>query len=254
MVTGGLGFIFAATWWQFYRKPSQHSALGEVERAQIFGGAAPAPVEKTKPDLRVILTARRFWGVALSRFLTEPAWHFLNFWIPLYLHNERGMDIKEIALFAWMPFLAADIGSMTGGFLSPFAMRHFGMRLIPSRLTGMVLGAICMIGPACVGLVGSPMTAIALLCLGGFAHQMISTVINALSADVFPSKDVGTASGFAGMAAWTGGLGYSLLVGALVEKIGYTPFLLALGVFDIVAAIVAITLLRNQTPVEARSI
>ena len=83
-----------------------------------------------------------------------------------------------------------------------------------------MLAAFLMIGPGCIGLVASPYTAIALFCLGGFAHQTISTLVNTLSADIFDSREVGTVSGFAGMAAWTGGLGFSLLVGALAERSG----------------------------------
>ena len=102
-----------------------------------------------------------------------------------------------------------------------------------------------MIGPGCIGLVASPYTAIALFCVGGFAHQTISMLVNTLSADIFNSREVGTVSGFAGMAAWTGGLGFSLLVGALADTIGYGPLFGMLGVFDMIGAIFLILLLRG---------
>jgi len=104
-----------------------------------------------------------------------------------------------------------------------------------------------MIGPACVGLVASPYTAIALFCVGGFAHQMISGLVNTLSADVFDPEEVGTASGFAGMAAWIGGLGFSLLVGALADKVGYGPLFGLLGAFDLIGAALLIVLIRGQS-------
>ena len=143
--------------------------------------------------------------------------------------RERHMDLKQIALFAWLPFLAADLGGLFGGYLSPFLMKHLRVPLIWSRIAGVVLGAVMMIGPACIGLVASPYQAIALFCVGGFAHQMISVLVNTLSADVFEPGEVGTANGFAGMAAWIGGLLFSLLVGALADSIGYTPLFGALG-------------------------
>ena len=118
------------------------------------------------------------------------------------------MDLKQIALFAWLPFLAADFGGVFGGFVAPFLMKTFGVTLVWSRIWGVVLGALMMIGPASIGLVSSPYTAIVLFCLGGFAHQTISVLVNTLSADLFDSREVGTVSGFAGMAAWTGGLGF----------------------------------------------
>jgi ACS family hexuronate transporter-like MFS transporter len=155
------------------------------------------------------------------------------------------MDLKEIALFAWLPFLAADLGGLFGGYLSPFLMKHFRVPLIWSRISGVVLGALMMLGPASIGLVASPYQAIALFCVGGFAHQMISALVNTLAADVFDPGEVGTVAGFAGMAAWIGGLGFSLMVGALADSIGYTPLFGALGAFDIIGATLLIILMRG---------
>jgi ACS family hexuronate transporter-like MFS transporter len=111
------------------------------------------------------------------------------------------MNIKEIALFAWLPFLAADIGGILGGYLCPFFMKYFKMSVLNSRLAGVVVGALCMIGPDCIGLAANPYTAIVLFSLGGFAHQMISALINCLGADVFEHHEVATATGFIGTAA-----------------------------------------------------
>lgn len=121
------------------------------------------------------------------------------------------------------------------------------MPLIASRIAGVVLGAFMMLGPACIGLVASPYQAIALFCVGGFAHQMISALVNTLAPDVFDPSEVGTVAGFAGMSAWIGGLGFSLLVGALADSIGYTPLFGALGAFDLIGATLLIILMRGVT-------
>ncbi|MFA6117431.1 MAG: hypothetical protein WC729_25765 [Sphingomonas sp.] len=103
------------------------------------------------------------------------------------------------------------MGGVLGGYLSPFLVKRFGVRLITSRVAGVSLAAVLMIAPDCIGLAVSPYTAIALFCVGGFAHQMISVLINTLSADVFTPEEVGTANGFVGQAGWIGGLLFSLL-------------------------------------------
>ncbi|MBV8968920.1 MAG: MFS transporter, partial [Verrucomicrobia bacterium] len=87
--------------------------------------------------------------------------------------------------------------------------------------------------------------AIALFCIGGFAHQMISALLNTLSADVFEPHEVATANGLTGTAAWTGGLSFTLIVGALATKIGWAPLFASLAVFDMIGAVVVITLLRG---------
>lgn len=248
VVTGAIGFLWAALWFAFYRSPKDHAALSDAEREKIIGGQLrPVSAERGKRPLKDVVTSRRFWAIALARFFAEPAWQTFSFWIPLYFVNERHLDLKAIAMFAWLPFLAADLGGLVGGYLSPFLIKRFSIPLVWSRVCGVVLGAFMMIGPACVGLVASPYTAIALFCVGGFAHQMISGLVNTLSADVFDPEEVGTASGFAGMAAWIGGLGFSLLVGALADKVGYGPLFGLLGAFDLIGAALLIVLIRGQS-------
>ncbi|NIE62314.1 MFS transporter [Burkholderia sp. Ax-1719] len=246
VATGALGFVWAAVWFVLYRSPSEHLRISAQELQLIESGQARAAPVSRRPVLD-ILGSRRFWAIALPRFFAEPAWQTFSFWIPLYLATERHMDLKQIALFAWLPFLAADMGGILGGYLSPFLMRFFRMPLLWSRVAGVVLGAFMMIGPACIGLVASPYMAIALFCLGGFAHQMLSTLVNTLSADVFDPEEVATASGFGGMAAWIGGLSFSLVVGALADKVGFGPLFACLGAFDLIGAALLILLIRGQT-------
>jgi ACS family hexuronate transporter-like MFS transporter len=242
MVTGGLGIIWAVAWYAFYDSPARHRALSDEQKA-----LAPVPPSaEAEPPVPIpeLLRQRNFWALAIARFLSEPAWQTFSFWIPLYLARERGMDLKAIAAFAWLPFLASDAGGILGGYLSPFLMKRFRVGLLTSRASGVALGGLLMIGPGCVGLVAGPYTAIALFCIGGFAHQMLSVMINTLTTDVFPQAAVARANGLVGMVGWTGGLSFTLLVGALVDTVGFTPLFGLLAVFDILAAIVLFALMR----------
>lgn len=246
VVTGAVGLIWAVAWYACYRPPATHPALTDAERAHI---AADRPAASgTKARARDILGSARFWAIAVPRFLAEPAWQTFSFWIPLYLAHERGMDLKQIALFAWLPFLAADLGGVLGGYLSPFLMRRFGLSLIPSRVAGVALAAVLMVAPGCIGLAASPYLAIALFCVGGFAHQMISVLINTLSADVFTPQEVGTANGFVGQAGWLGGLLFSLAIGQLADTLGYGPLFACLSVFDLIGAAVLIATIGRLRP------
>ena len=243
MVTGALGVGFALLWYRTYRSPERAAYITPQELAEIRAGQRPVTVQAS--TLRAIAGTRRFWAIAVPRFLAEPAWQTFSFWIPLYLAKERGMDITHIALFAWVPFLAADAGGILGGYLAPFLQRWRGLSLEGSRIAGIALGAVLMIGPGCVGLVASPYAAIALLSLGGFAHQVISVLINTLSADVFPKGDIAKANGLVGMAGWTGGLLFSLAIGQLADSIGYAPLFACLGIFDLLGAVWLIAMRRH---------
>jgi len=247
IATGALGFIFAGLWFFFYRSPKDHPNLSEKERAYILSGQESIAEGQTRanPSVRAIVTTRRFWGIAITRFLAEPAWQTFNFWIPLYFISVRGMNLKEFAIFGWMPFFAADMGGILGGYLSPFLMKHFKFKLISSRIAGIATGALLMTSVGFVGYVESPYVAIALFCIGGFSHQMISGLVNTMTADVFNTREVGTANGLTGMISWIGGLSFSLLIGQLAESIGYTPLFAALGMFDVVGVTILFLLYRG---------
>ncbi|NIJ06712.1 ACS family hexuronate transporter-like MFS transporter [Sphingomonas vulcanisoli] len=250
VVTGGVGLIWAAAWYIFYRSPLKHRAITPEEQAYIAADRPAAPQHKARA--RDILRSGRFWTIAIPRFLAEPAWQTFSFWIPLYLATERHMDLKHIAMFAWLPFLAADLGGVLGGYLSPALIKR-GVPLIPSRVAGICLGALLMIAPGCIGLAVSPYLAIGLFCIGGFAHQMISVLINTLSTDVFAPEEVGVANGFVGQAGWLGGLLFSLAIGQLADTIGYTPLFACLSFFDLIGAAVLIAMIGRLTPATARA-
>ena len=234
VVTGALSLGWALLWWFGYRAPADHPALGPAEHAMIVAGHAEDV--RGKPATRgEVLRSRAFWAIAVPRFLAEPAWQTFNFFIPLYLVSAWHLDLKSIALWAWLPFLAADFGSLAAGLLPPMLMRR-GATLTGSRMVTMTLGALCMVGPACIGLAGSPGLAIALFCVGGFAHQLLSGALITLCADLFDSRTVGTASGMAGSAAWIGGMLFTFAIGKSADAFGYNPLFVALALLDVAAA------------------
>lgn len=243
IVTGALSLLWAVLWYVSYRDPDAHPKLTEAERAVISGGADEEVSGKpaTRKD---VLKSRSFWAIAVPRFLSEPAWQTFNFFIPLYLVAAWQLDLKSIALWAWLPFLAADFGSLAAGLL-PAKLMQRGTSLLNSRKITMTLGALCMIGPACIGLATSPGMAIALFCIGGFAHQMLNGALITLCTDVFDKKTVGTASGMAGTSAWVGGMLFTLLIGQSADTFGYSPLFIALAVLDLLAAAILWSLLRN---------
>jgi MFS transporter, ACS family, hexuronate transporter len=236
LLTGALGVTLSILWFWLYRDPDAHPRLSPAERAYIESGRAPEP--DTKPSFRAVLGRWRFYGVVIARFLTEPAWQTFAFWIPLYMVSVRGMDIREFALFAWLPFLFSDLGCIVGGYLAPLIHNRFGLRLVNARLTVISLGALFMIGPALISFAANPVVAILCFSLGGFAHQMLSSMMYALMGDVVETADVATATGVAGMFGYLGGALFTLTVGALANTIGYEPLFALLFLFDVVAALV----------------
>ena len=246
VVAGAFGFVWAALWLIFYRQPSEHPALSREEAQYINGGegAELQTNEDAKPSLAQILRTRNFWGIAIPRFFADPVWGTLNYWMPLYLYQARGFDLKMIAMTAWLPYVAADIGCMMGGTLSAWLNKRFGVRIVDGKRAVFTLAAILMVGMAGVGMVKSPITAVFLLCLGGFAHQTLSVTVISLSADLFPRREVATVTGMAGFVAGLGNLAFTLVIGWFVTQVGYTPFFIALGFGDLIGAAVLWTVVK----------
>jgi ACS family hexuronate transporter-like MFS transporter len=150
----------------------------------------------------------------------------------------------QIALFAWLPFLAADIGCLFGPALAAFLMKR-GVSLIDARRCAFTFGALLMTSMAFVGSVASPYAAIALLCLGGFAHQTLSVTVITMASDLFRRNEVATAAGLTGFAGNLGVLIFSLVLGTMVDRVGYEPFFVLLGMLDLLGAILLWTLVRR---------
>jgi ACS family hexuronate transporter-like MFS transporter len=249
VITGSFGLVWVVLWLCFYNSPQKHPALSGQEQSYIAAGQEKnLQGDGTRPSVLNILGRRNFWGIALPRFLADPTWGTLTFWVPLYLSTVRHFDLKHIALFAWLPFLAADFGCLFGGFVA-MALHRQGVNLINARRCVFTLGACLMTGMAFVGFVHSPYAAIALLSLGGFAHQTLSVTVITMSSDLFKRNEVATVTGMAGTCGNGGLLIFNLLIGGLVVTIGYTPFFICLAVLDLIGAAVLWTLVREDKTV-----
>jgi len=247
VLTGAIGLVWSTLWLLFYQSPSKHQALSPQERDYILSGQESHLAGEGKPSFRTVLGERNFWGIAIPRFLADPTWGTLTFWLPLYLTTVRGFDLKQIAMFAWLPFLAADLGCMFGGTIS-IALQKRGVGLINARRTAFTVGALLMTGVAFVGTVNSPYVAVALLSLAGFAHQTLSVTVITMASDLFRRSEVATVAGMAGTCGNAGVLVFSLLMGALVTRVGYTPFFIGLAALDLIGAAVLWTLVRERQP------
>ncbi|WP_042547017.1 MFS transporter [Yersinia aldovae] len=252
IITGVLSLIWAIAWLILYKHPKDQKKLSDEEREYILSGqeAQHSTANAKKMSAMQIIRNRQFWGIAIPRFLAEPAWGTFNAWIPLFMFKAYGFNLKEIAMFAWMPMLFADLGCILGGYLPPLFQKHFKVNLIVSRKLVVTMGGLLMIGPGTIGLFTSPYAAIALLCVGGFAHQSLSGALITLSSDVFGRNEVATANGLTGMAAWTASTLFALVVGALADTMGFSPLFAALAVFDVLAVVVIWTVLQNRPAAE----
>lgn len=248
VVSGSLALIAALAWFIFYRDPKDSKRLSAEEREYIEAGQEKyldSDNKQEKASLKTILTQRNFWGIGIARFLADPAWGTINFWVPIFFVETLHFSLKEIAMFVWLPFLMADLGCLASGFVAKF-FNDRGISLINSRLITFTIGAVLMMTIGFVSIVENPYLAVFLISLGGFSHQLLSTVASTLGGDLFKKNQIATAVGMAGACAWTGQLIFNLFIGAFVGIIGFGPFFIALAFFDVIGAIVLWTFIREN--------
>jgi ACS family hexuronate transporter-like MFS transporter len=245
-IAGGLALVRVALGFKLYYSPKDHPKLSKEEREYIEAGQeSHLAASATKPSILSLLKQRNTWGIAIPRMLADPTWGTLSFWIPFYLMNERGFDLKQIAWFAWLPFVTADIGCMAGPTIALWLQKR-GVSLIDARRYAFTVGAVLMVGMGFVAKVPDAHVAILLLCLGGFAHQTLSITVITMSSDLFRKNEVATVAGIAGFCGNLGVLLFTLLMGWLVKTVGYDPFFVALAVMDILAAIWLWAMVRER--------
>ena len=250
VLTGAVGFLWVILWAVFYRPLAKHPWLTRKERDFIQAGdkdLAVAEPPKERGTWRIVLAQRNFWGIALARFLSEPAWQFFIYFIPLYLYDERHWAIKDVALFAWMTFIGADLGCLFGGFLPPLFQR-LGLGLLTARKASATVSGLIMIFAIFVARAPSDAWAIFFISVASFAHQSMSSTLLTLPADLFPRRTVATAFGLAGSVGYAGGMLFVLIVGALAATVGYGPLFTAIAFLDLIGAALVWLLVRAPKP------
>ena len=244
VATGILGFVWLALWWLFYRTPAEHPWLTAEEAALV--GAGPvgpgsvgaghardrswpwaAPTETSSaPRWRDLLRYRQVWAIVVARFLTDPVWWLYITWLPLYLANARGFSLAEIGLFAWVPYVAADAGSLLGGWLSGHLIAR-GWSADRARKGVIVFGAVLMLAGAGAAFVAQPLAALALIGVVLFGFQVWINNVQTLPSDFFSAKAVASVAGLGGTGAGIGSMIFVFTTGWVVDHFSYTPILVA---------------------------
>jgi ACS family hexuronate transporter-like MFS transporter len=218
IVTGAVGLAWTVWWWRDYFPPDEHPRLGDEERAQLRSVVQAGSAGEKALGWLQLLRFRQTWGLVAAKFLSDAAWYFYLFWLPKYLYDARGFDIKTVGTFAWIPPAAAGLGCLVGGWFSSYLLQR---RLPLDRARKLALGASAFVMPSILFVTGVPVAlAIALFSVAYFGQQSWSTLVMILPADIFPKSTVGAVAGLVGFGGAMGGVVFGQLVGYLLDH-GY---------------------------------
>ncbi|ESQ78352.1 MFS transporter [Asticcacaulis sp. YBE204] len=249
LMIGVLGFIWIIPWLFVYRAdPETHPWLTEDERDYILlhRVSKDAQVSTTEyaPNIKGLLSHKESWSIILCRFFLDPIWWLFVSWLPIYLAETFGFDIKQIGLFGWVPFVGAAIGSLLGGALSGLLIRR-GVSVGKARKSVIIIGALIMI-PALVLCMNAatPLLAVLLIAVVLFGFQMAIGNIQTLPGDYFSGKSVGSLSGLGGTAANLGVLLTTWVV-PMATKVSFAPVFLMAGLL-VPVSLLALLLLGGR--------
>jgi ACS family hexuronate transporter-like MFS transporter len=239
VIAGVLGLLWTAWWRLSYFSPERDSKVS----GQSGGEFA---MNLRWMDL---LRIREVWGMVAAKFLSDAAWYFYLFWLPKYLYDARGFDIKAVGAFAWIPYAAAGIGCLMGGWFSSYLVRReFSLsaaRKLALGLSASVMPLVIFVPHVAVS------WAIVIFSVAYFGQQSWSTLVMVLPTDLLPRRVVGSVAGLVGFGGAMGGIVFGQLVGYLLDHgIGYSVVLTLAGMFHVVAFVIILVAIPLFQPAD----
>lgn len=244
VITGTFGILWTLAW-SFTRIDPPAIQSNSDAGANAIEEAGPFPWTR-------LFSVREVWGLVSAKFLSDAAWFFYLFWLPKYLYESRGFDVKAVGTFGWMPSAAAGVGCLLGGSFSSYLVRR-DFSLGTARKTALGLSAALM--PFVILIPHVPVSfAIGIFCLAYFGQQSWSTLVMVLPADLFPQSIVGSVAGLVGFGGALGGIVFGELVGYLLDHgFGYTTVFALAGTLHLAAFGIILACVPSVKPLSLNS-
>jgi MFS transporter, ACS family, hexuronate transporter len=246
-ITGAIGLIWTAWWRQVYFPPQEHPKLSSREREKIQP-VMEIPSSGRKIHWAQLLRVREARGLVIAKFLSDGAWYFYLFWLPKYLYDARGFDIKAAGRLA-IPYAAMGIGCLLGGSFSSYLVRRaFSLdlaRKVALGLSAALMPFVLLVPHASVS------WAFVIFSLVYFGQQSWSTLVMVLPTDLFPNSVVGAVAGLVGFGGAIGGIAFGELVGYLLDHgYGYGIVFTLAGTFHVIAFVVILLTVPVVKPLD----
>ena len=249
MIVGCFGLLWIIPWLIINKAgPQEHPWITDEEKEYILAGQHDGKVDTKNAkglSLKQILSHRESWSVLVSRFFLEPIWWLFVGWMPIYLADKYGFNVKQIGYFAWVPYVGAALGSIIGGGYAGKLMGK-GKTVNQARKQTITIGGIIMF----LGLVAtilfanSPLKFVVIVAFVLFGFQFAIGNIQTIPSDLFSGKSVGSLAGLGGSVGVFSVIIMNFMV-PVISKISYVPIFIMIAVF-VPLGVTAIFLLAKE--------
>jgi len=227
-VTGGIGLLWIPPWLLLYKRATGIPRMNEEPLQRISESAEKRSV------WAAVFRRRTTWYLLIARFLTDPVWYFYLFWYPKYMVQARQLTVTRVGYIIWTVYLAADVGTLVGGYLSGRLIRKGAAPLSARRKVMTFAACVMPLGPL-AALLPSITPAVSIAALIAFTHMAWLVTLSALLVDEYPTSQVATAAGLVAAGSGLGGILSTELIGWVVMHSGYIPVFMAMGVLHLAA-------------------
>ena len=248
VVTGALGFLWLLLWIPLYSSPETSPHVSADERSLIRSDPPESPLPSE--SWTRLLGYRQTWAFAVGKLFADPVWYFYLFWLPKFLDSKFGIKLSGIALPLVAVYLAADVGSIGGGWLSSWLIGR-GWTVNRARKTAMLAMALLILPTSLVGKANGAWLAIGIVAVAAAAHQAWSANVLTLPSDMFPRSAVGSVVGIGAFTGAIVGFLFQRGIGRVLDANGgnYTPIFMVCGSAYLIAWILIQLLSPKLEPV-----
>ena len=256
IAVGALGFLWLVPWLIIYKSgPESHPWLKEEERQFILTGQRDITTNEVAtyaPDSVEILSRKESWGVIMASFFIDPIWWLFVGWLPLYLSETYGFGVKDIGLYAWVPYVGAMFGAWFGGLLAQNRIKA-GWTVNKTRKVVIGLGGCIMLVALLLTMkAATPLSAVLLMAVILFGFQTSIGNIQTLPSDLFGGRSVGSLAGFSGTAAKLAVVGLNFLIPVITAN-SYVPAFAVGAALSILTVLSVLVLCPQIKPLQPKS-
>jgi MFS transporter, ACS family, D-galactonate transporter len=221
-IVGSIGVVYGIIFWLFYRDPHDHARVGQSELALIAAGggsiAKATSVPFTLANIARLLSKRQIAGASIGQFCSNSTLVFFLTWFPSYLADERGMTFIKSGFAASLPYIAASVGVLLGGFVSDRIIRATGNATLGRKLP-IIVGLLMTATMVGANFVESNAVVIAIMSFAFFGQGMCNLGWTLIS-DVAPKSMVGLTGGVFNLCANLAGIVTPIVIGLIVQSTG----------------------------------
>jgi ACS family hexuronate transporter-like MFS transporter len=231
VIVGLIGYVWLIGFALVYRTPAAVAA--EVT------ARPPAPWQLFRTRFLVFF--------AVAKVFLDPVWYFYVFWLPKFLMEVHGFNLRQVVWLAPVPFIVADIGNLAGGGFTQLLIAR-GISIPHARKAGASVFGLLMVMAIPAIMVHDPYVSIGCISVAMFGYTGCLANTLAFPAEVFPKNALGSVWGLASVGSGLGGVLFQWLSGRMVDRFGYYPVFIGYGIMPVIAVAIMLFLMGPLRP------